>query len=120
MARILLVDDDETIRDLLEATLRFGAHEVDVAGDPGQIAAAFARSSPDLVVLDLDLPGTSGLQILERLRAGGATCHFVVLTGSGRAREQELRRAGAAAYLTKPFSPLELIAAIDEVLARER
>jgi two-component system OmpR family response regulator len=118
VARILLVDDDDTIRDLVEATLRFGVHEIDTAANPVDVAAAFARGTPDLVVLDLDLPDTSGLEILQRLRKGGARCRFVVLTGSGRAREPELLKAGASAYLTKPFSPLELIAAIDEVLAR--
>jgi CheY-like chemotaxis protein len=118
MTRILLVDDDDLVRDLLHETLRFGGLEIATAHDGPTALAEFRASAPDVVVLDLDLPGElSGLDILQRLKAEGARARFVVLTGSGRGRESALRAAGATGYLTKPFSPLELITQIEAALA---
>lgn len=119
MTRILVVDDDCVVRELLEATLGFDRYRVSIAEDGEAALAAFERPgrAPDLVVLDLDLPGTSGLAVLRRLRGLQHRVPVVVLTGSGREREAELRAAGASAYLLKPFSPLGLLAEIEATLA---
>lgn len=117
MSRILVIDDDGTILELLEATLGGGPHEVAVAGDAREAMEAVRASPPDLIVLDLDLPGSDGRQILEALHGLGSQAPVIVLTGSGRARERELLSAGAQAYLTKPFSPLELIGRVEAMLA---
>lgn len=116
MARILIVDDDHLVRDLLHATLSFGEQEIVEAPDGPTAFAAFKNAPPDVVILDLDLPDMSGLEVLQRLKAEGAKAPFIVLTGSGRGREEALRSAGAAGYLTKPFSPLELLGQIEAVL----
>jgi DNA-binding response OmpR family regulator len=116
VARILIVDDDVIIRDLLLATLDFGEHELVHAPDGEAAVRAFQERPADLVLLDLDLPGIGGLDVLRRLRAGHAP-RVIVLTGSGREREPLLRQAGATGYLTKPFSPLELLGEIERVLS---
>ncbi len=116
MARILVIDDDCTILELLEATLG-GPHEVAVANDAEEAVTAVRATQPDLIVLDLDLPGSDGRLILESIRGLGSRAAVIVLTGSGRARERELLSAGAQAYLTKPFSPLELIGRVEALLA---
>lgn len=118
MARILVVDDDPAIRDLLLATLGFGAHEVLTAESGDEAVAQAGRAPPDVVVLDLDLPGQDGEAILRRLRGAGVQARVLVLTGSGRGREAAMRAAGAFDYLTKPFSPLELIARLEGALSR--
>ncbi len=116
MARILIVDDDAMIRDLLLVTLDFGEHELEQAADGPSALASFARRPADVVVLDLDLPDMEGAEILRRLNEVGSP-RVVVLTGSGRGREPLLRALGAVGYLTKPFSPLELVREIEAALA---
>jgi DNA-binding response OmpR family regulator len=118
MARILVVDDDHMIHDLLHATLSFGGHEIAVAEDGEAALAALSPNPPDVIVLDLDLPGESGSEILARLRARGTRAPVIVLTASGRGREASLRSAGATGYVTKPFSPVALITEIEGALAR--
>jgi CheY-like chemotaxis protein len=116
LAKLLIVDDDHLVRDLLQATLDFGAHEISQAGDGAEAIEAFTRTQADVVILDLDLPGLSGAEILRHLRQLGDP-KVIVLTGSGPGREPLLRAAGAAGFLTKPFSPMELISAVDAALA---
>lgn len=116
MARLLLVDDDPVVRELLVTTLDFGEHELEQAADGPSALASFVRRAADVVVLDLDLPGMDGVEILARLRELGAP-RVVVLTGAGRGREPLLRSLGAFGYLTKPFSPLALVSEIEAALA---
>ncbi len=116
MARLLLVDDDEDVLALLKATFAYGPHEVETACDAEMALDAFVRAPADLVVLDLGLPGTSGLELLARLRRAGSRCRVVVLTGEGPALEERVRAAGADGYLTKPFGPLELLTTIEAAL----
>jgi CheY-like chemotaxis protein len=117
MARILIVDDEPLVRNLVRATLDFGEHELMEAHD-GKAALALAQAStPDLVILDLGLPGElEGLEVLRRLKPIAQGTRFVVLTGSGPQREAETLAAGAAAFLNKPFSPLQLIERIEKAL----
>jgi CheY-like chemotaxis protein len=117
--RILIVDDDALIRELLDATLEIGDHEIHEAQDGSVAIEAAARAMPDVVLLDLDLGGAvDGLGVLVALKKGpAAKARVIVLTGSGRARESALMAAGAFAYVTKPFSPLDLIRRIEEALS---
>lgn len=115
MAKLLIVDDDLLVRDLLQATFDFGAHEIAQASDGAAAIDAFTRAPADVVILDLDLPGLSGAEILRRLLQLGDP-RVIVLTGSGTGREALLRAAGADAYLTKPFSPVALIGAVEALL----
>jgi CheY-like chemotaxis protein len=116
LAKVLIVDDDLLVRDLLQATLDFGAHEIAQASDGPEAIDAFTRTPADVVILDLDLPGLGGAEILRHLRQLGDP-KVIVLTGSGPGREPLLRAAGAAGFLTKPFSPMALINAVEAVLA---
>jgi two-component system response regulator RegX3 len=118
--RILLVDDEETLRSSLEFALQKEGFEVLTAADgPGALAAA-AASAPDLILLDLMLPGIDGLEVCRRLRAHSSV-PILMLT----AKDQEIDKVlglelGADDYITKPFSTRELLARMRAVLRRTR
>ncbi|MFI9010543.1 response regulator transcription factor [Actinosynnema sp. NPDC053489] len=118
--RVLVVDDDVTVRDVVRRYLELAGHEVEVVGDGEGALRRCAEREPDLVVLDLMLPGVDGLEVCRRLRARGAV-PVVMLTALG---EEEDRiaglRLGADDYVTKPFSPRELALRVTSVLRRSR
>lgn len=116
---ILMVDDDVRMRDLLQRYLGEQGFNVRVASDAAGMDAALAHEQPDLLVLDLMLPGEDGLAICRRLRATGNNTPIVMLT----ARGDEIDRIvglemGADDYLPKPFNPRELLARINAVMRR--
>ena len=115
---ILVVDDDPTISDVVARYLRGDGFEVDVALD-GQTALDQATESyPDLVVLDLMLPKIDGLEVCRRLRDLGDV-PIIMLTAKGEETDRLLGLSlGADDYLTKPFSPRELVARVKAVLRR--
>ena len=119
MARILIVDDEPHIVDVVRAYLERDGHEVSTAGD-GDAALALVRDDrPDLVVLDVMLPRRSGFDVMRELRASGSSTAVVMLT----ARDDVIDRVaglevGADDYVTKPFEPRELVARIAAVLRR--
>jgi DNA-binding response OmpR family regulator len=111
--KVLVVDDDPTVRDVLTTLLGFDGFEVASAPD-GPTALQLAKTlAPDIVLLDVVMPGIDGLQVCRTLRDGSPSTRIVMLTGRGTA-EDELDgvSAGAHAYLRKPFSPLELLEAM--------
>lgn len=115
---ILIVDDDPDIRRLTAAFLAREGFEVDVAADAVEMDAALARNRPDLIVLDLMLPGEDGLSVCRRLR-GAAGPMILMLT----AKNEEIDRViglemGADDYLAKPFGTRELLARIRAILRR--
>ncbi len=119
MTRVMVVDDDVTVREVVVTYLRAAGHEVDETAD-GEGALALLRDRPaDLVVLDLMLPGIDGLEVCERLRSRGDDLPVIMLTalGSETDRVVGLER-GADDYVTKPFSPRELVLRVDSVLRR--
>jgi DNA-binding response OmpR family regulator len=118
-ARVLVVDDDPTVSDVVRRYLERDGYQVMLAADGPAALAGFTRNRPDLVVLDLMLPGLDGLEVCRRLRAGGDDVPIVMLTALG----EELDRItglqlGADDYLTKPFSPRELVLRVGSVLRR--
>jgi len=119
MARILVVDDEPHIVEVVSAYLAREGHQVDTATD-GDVALQLARDGrPDLLVLDVMLPGRSGFDVLRQLRTEGIASAVVMLT----ARDEVIDRVaglemGADDYLTKPFEPRELVARIGAVLRR--
>ncbi|MGH4021855.1 MAG: response regulator transcription factor [Pseudonocardiaceae bacterium] len=118
--RVLVVDDDPTIRDVVRRYLERDGHAVSVTGD-GESALALARQvTPDLVVLDLMLPGIDGLEVCRQLRARGAV-PVVMLTALGEEADRIAGlQLGADDYVTKPFSPAELALRVVSVLRRSR
>jgi DNA-binding response OmpR family regulator len=118
--RVLVVDDDETVRDVVRRYLELAGHEVTVAGDGEHALSLVAQAEPDLIVLDLMLPGIDGLEVCRRIRQRSAV-PVVMLTALG---EEENRIAGlqlgADDYVTKPFSPRELALRVSSVLRRAR
>ena len=118
MARVLVVDDDRTVREVVVSYLRAHEHEVVEVGD-GESALREMRDRPaDLVVLDLMLPGIDGIEVCRRLRASGDT-PVVMLTALGEETDRVVGlEVGADDYVTKPFSPRELALRVDSVLRR--
>ncbi|MFK0245565.1 response regulator transcription factor [Amycolatopsis azurea] len=118
--RVLVVDDDETVRDVVRRYLEVAGFEVDVAGDGTEGLRLFSETGPDLVVLDVMMPGLNGLEVCRRLRRVSQV-PVVMLTALG---EEENRIAGlqlgADDYVTKPFSPKELALRVASVLRRAR
>lgn len=116
--RVLLVDDDPHIRQLLAFAFEKAGFAVEEAGDGEEALAAVARSAPDLVVLDINMPRMDGLEVCRRLRASG---QLPVLFLSSR--DDEFDRVlgielGADDYVIKPFSPREVVARANAILRR--
>jgi DNA-binding response OmpR family regulator len=118
VARVLVVDDDPTVREVVVSYLRAAGHQVDETGD-GESVAALMRDDPaDLVVLDLMLPGIDGLEVCRRLRAS-SDVPVIMLTALGTETDRVVGlELGADDYVTKPFSPRELVLRVESVLRR--
>ena len=122
--RILIVDDDPELRELLRGYLGGNGFAVDVAGDGAAMRQRIAAAAPDLVILDLMLPGEDGLALCRELRAGPATLAtptlpILMLTARGEDTDRIVGlEMGADDYLPKPFNPRELLARIRSILRR--
>ncbi|MET7901170.1 response regulator transcription factor [Streptomyces sp. NPDC005355] len=118
--RVLVVDDDPTVAEVVAGYLDRAGYDVDRAADgPGALARAAARW-PDLVVLDLMLPGMDGLEVCRTLRGRGPV-PVIMLTARGDEDDRILGlEIGADDYVTKPFSPRELVLRVESVLRRGR
>jgi len=115
--RILIVDDDAGLRALLRATFESFEVEVDEADSVAAAERRIARGRPDVVVLDVLMPGESGLELCRRLKQSPKTHEIGVVLLSGAAGEAraQAREFGADAYLSKPFSPLHLLGVADRL-----
>jgi CheY-like chemotaxis protein len=118
---VLVIDDDPLIRRLIAATLQdVGGFTVREAVDGEDGIAAAAESPPAVVLIDFEMPGITGVETCRRLRESGSDATVVMLTGSAlQDTERQARAAGVDRFLTKPFSPLEVLRLVDE-LARRR
>ncbi|HEX5346657.1 MAG TPA: response regulator transcription factor [Pseudonocardiaceae bacterium] len=117
---VLVVDDDVLVRDVVGRYLSRAGYQVTVAGDGEHALRAAQANPPDLVVLDLMLPGVSGLEVCRRLRAAGPV-PVVMLTALGEEEDRIVGlELGADDYITKPFSPRELVLRVASVLRRAR
>jgi DNA-binding response OmpR family regulator len=120
MATILIAEDNPDIRRLLGKLLALDGHDVDEVVDGESAIAALRKSVPDLVVLDVMMPGKDGLTVLKDMRAEGIRDKTKVMLLTAKASESDWLRgykAGADGYVSKPFDPEGLIEAIDEILA---
>ncbi|HET9323718.1 MAG TPA: HD domain-containing phosphohydrolase [Gaiellaceae bacterium] len=115
--RVLLVDDDAALRVLLRTTFEVFDIDVDEAADARGAERAITAAAPDVVVLDVRMPGMDGLAFCRQLKADRATrgISVVVLSGSDGGTADAAREAGAEAALRKPFSPLQLLAVVEQL-----
>ena len=119
MARILLVDDETAITDNLAPFLRRSGFSVDVAADGAAALEALALGEPDLMVVDVLMPGVDGREVLRRVRAQRSAVPIILLTQVGESSERAMAlEEGADDYLNKPFDPHELVARVRAVLRR--
>ncbi|MEU5700698.1 response regulator transcription factor [Streptomyces aurantiacus] len=119
-ARVLVVDDDPTVAEVVSGYLDRAGYRVDRAGDGPDALAHAAAHWPDLVVLDLMLPGMDGLEVCRRLRERGPV-PVIMLTARGDEDDRIMGlEVGADDYVTKPFSPRELVLRVESVLRRTR
>ncbi len=117
--KILVVDDDARIRDLLRRYLTQEGFEVLQAEDGKALTRVLLREPVDLIVLDLMMPGEDGLSVCRRLRAGNDRTHIIMLTAKGEDIDRIVGlEVGADDYLCKPFNPRELLARVHAVLRR--
>ena len=115
-----MVDDEPTIGEVVSAYLRRAGYETRVASDGFAALDAVSERSPDLIVLDLMLPGLDGLEVMRRVRERpDRTSAIILLTAKGAEADRVIGlRLGADDYVVKPFSPAELVTRVDAVLRR--
>ena len=121
MNHILVVEDDRDIAELVAHTLRKAGHEAEIASSGTAALARVRTAPPDLLVLDVMLPGMDGLMVCQALRADPATAAIPIIMLTARAEEAERIEGlelGADDYVTKPFSPRELTARVAALLRR--
>src|SRR6266540_1094438 len=117
--RVLVVDDDQTVSDVVRRYLERAGFAVTLAADGQTALRAYEAERPDLVVLDLMLPGIDGLEVCRRLRTRADEVPIVMLTALGEEADRVLGlQLGADDYVTKPFSPRELVLRVQSVLRR--
>lgn len=121
--RLLLVEDDPALAELLEFRFRAEGYDVTVTPDGDEALLLAAEEIPDLVVLDWMVEGTSGIEVCRRLRRDKATAHVPIVMLTARDAEDDRVRGletGADDYISKPFSPRELIARVNAIMRRIR
>jgi len=121
MKRILVVEDEHAIREMISFALKKAGLQFEEAADAEQALVAIASNPPDLVLLDWMLPGSNGVELARRLRREEVTAKLPIILLTARVEENDRvhgLEVGADDYITKPFSPRELIARINAVLRR--
>lgn len=120
-ARLLVVDDEPNIRDLLASSLRFAGYDVLSAGDGTEALRLATTEKPDLVILDVMLPDMDGFAVTRKLRASGIDMPILFLTAKDDMRDKvEGLQAGGDDYVTKPFGLEEVVARINAILRRTK
>ncbi len=118
---MLVVDDDEVIRELIAVNLRLEGFEVHTAVDGHDCLERVAELAPDVITLDVMMPRLDGWETVARLRSDPSTARLGVVMITARAQERDLERGrelGADAYVTKPFDPAELIRTVRALAGR--
>jgi DNA-binding response OmpR family regulator len=119
--KVLIADDEPNIVMALEFLLGRAGYEVRTAANGDEALALLESFSPDLVLIDIMMPGKSGYEVCQRIRERPEWRHVKIVMVSAKGRDAEISKGmslGADLYVTKPFSTQELIAAVDRLLAR--
>ncbi len=119
--RIMVADDDQDIRDLVVFKLTQAGYDVEAVGDGVAALAAIEADPPRLAILDVMMPGLSGIDVLRRVRANEATKDLDVILLTARSRDSDVDAGfvtGASDYVIKPFSPRELLHRVNALLER--
>jgi DNA-binding response OmpR family regulator len=120
MATVLIVDDEPNIVQLVRLTLESARVRVFEASDGATAIDQATTVRPDLVLLDVDLPDVSGLEVCRRLKAEAALAHTRIVMLTAAAQQDDVARgfaAGADQYLTKPFSPVRLLTLVEQLVS---
>jgi two-component system OmpR family response regulator len=119
--RVLIVDDEPNIRDLLATSLRFAGYEIQTAANGAQAVAAVIESEPDIILLDVMLPDMNGFSVTKKLRGSGIQAPILFLTARDDVEDKITGlTVGGDDYLTKPFSLDEVVARIQAILRRTK
>ena len=121
--KLLLVEDDPALAELLEFRFKSEGYQVTATADGDEALLLAVEQLPDLVVLDWMIEGTSGIEVCRRLRRDKATAHVPIVMLTARGAEDDRIRGletGADDYVTKPFSPRELVARVNAIMRRIR
>jgi CheY-like chemotaxis protein len=120
-ARILIVEDHPTMREAMRLVLEGEGFQIEEAPDGDEALAVVQRDRPDLVLLDMSIPGTPGPDVLSAVKGDPTTAdvRVIVVTASGEEGRSAAIAGGADHYFTKPFSPIALLQAVEEVLGPE-
>jgi CheY-like chemotaxis protein len=121
MKKILIVDDQAEVRELVEVTLSIGDYNIMQASSGDEALVVTRTEHPDLVLLDVMMPNSSmdGFEVCRQIKSDPATRNTIVVMVTARGQEQDLatgKKVGADGYFTKPFSPLQLMSMVEEVL----
>lgn len=121
MTRVLIIDDEALVLQTLGAALRRAGFQVETAEDGGEGLEVFRRAAPDVVVTDIIMPGTEGIETIVQLRRERPSLLIIAMSGGARTVNVDLlevaHKLGADAVLRKPFRPQELVARVLELLA---
>ncbi|MFM1943611.1 MAG: hypothetical protein RI897_2593 [Verrucomicrobiota bacterium] len=123
MPKIVAIEDEGMIAEFVGFLLRQGGYELVVVGDGGEALARVGEELPDLILLDVLLPSLDGFEVLRGLKADAALAGIPVVMLTARNREADLKLAaelGAVDYVTKPFSPGDLMARVRRICPVER
>lgn len=121
MQKVLVIEDDEDIAELVAHNLKRNGYEVVCAADGEEGLAAASSETPDLVILDIMMPGKDGFEVFRELKRGDRTSAIPVLFLSARAQLEDKLTGlslGADDYITKPFSPKELLLRVQNIMKR--
>ena len=119
MKKILIVDDQQALLELLKVTFEITGHHLLFAGDAQQAVSMARIERPDVILLDIMMPYTDGLEACRQLKADPLTADIPVFFLSAKSQKTDIRAgfaAGAEAYITKPFSPLGLVERVEQRL----
>ncbi len=123
MTRVLVADDDRDIRELVAMKLRGAGYEVTTVENGPDALASALEAVPDLAILDIMMPGLTGIDVCRELRASEETRTLPIILLTAKAQEADVEvgfSVGADDYVVKPFSPRELASRVQAVLARVR